>query len=60
MTTKDKVISSLIKLPDNVTIDDILDQIILIEKIEKGIDQSNKNQVIPDEELDQLLEKWLS
>lgn len=60
MTTKDKVISSLNKLPDDVTIDDILDQIILIEKIEKGIDQSNNNQIIPDEELDQRLGKWLS
>lgn len=60
MTTKDKVISSLKKLPDDVTIDDILDQIILIEKIEKGMDQSNKNQVIPDEELDQRLKQWLS
>ena len=59
MTTKDKVISSISKLPDNVSIDDILDQIILVEKIEKGIDQSNKNQIVPDEELDQRLGKWL-
>jgi len=59
MTTRDKVISGLSKLPDNVTIDDILDQIILVEKIEKGIDQSNKNQIIPDEELEQRLGKWL-
>lgn len=46
MTTRDKVISSLSKLPDDVTIDDILDQIILVEKIEKGIDQSDNNQVV--------------
>jgi hypothetical protein len=59
MTTKDKVISCISKLPDNVTIDDILDQIILVEKIEKGIDQSNKNQIVLDEELDQRLGKWL-
>jgi hypothetical protein len=60
MTTKDKVIQGLKKLPDNVTIDDILDQILLVEKIEKGIDQSNKNQIVPDDELDQRLGKWLS
>jgi hypothetical protein len=42
-----------------VTIDDILDQIILIEKIEKGIDQSNNNQLDPDDELDQRIGKWL-
>jgi len=60
MTTKDKVIQRLNKLPDNVTIDDILDQIILVEKIENGIEQSNNNQVVPDDELDQRLGKWLS
>jgi hypothetical protein len=59
MTTKDKVISSINKMPDDVTIDDILDQIILVEKIEKGIEQSNKDQIVPDEELDQRLGKWL-
>lgn len=55
MTTKDKIISGIKNLPDSVTIDDILDQIMLVEKIEKGIDQSNKNQVVPDDELDQRL-----
>jgi hypothetical protein len=59
MTTKDKIISGIQNLPDSVTIDDILDQIILVEKIEKGIDQSNKNQVVSDEELDKRLGKWL-
>jgi hypothetical protein len=57
MTTKDKVISGIKKLPDSVTIDDILDQIILVEKIEKGIDQSSKNKIVPDDELDQRLGK---
>jgi hypothetical protein len=59
MTTKDKIISSIKNLPDTVTIDDILDQIMLVEKIEKGIEQSNKNQIVSDDELDKRLGKWL-
>lgn len=59
MTTKDKVIKGIKKLPDSVSIDDILDQIMLVEKIEKGIDQSNSDQVVPDGELDKRLGKWL-
>ena len=59
MTTKDKIISLIKNLPDSVTIDDILDQILLMEKIETGIDQSNKNQVVSDDELDKRLGKWL-
>ena len=58
MTTKDKIISSIKKLPDSVTIDDILDQIMLVEKIEKGIEQSDNNQVVSDDELDNQLGKW--
>jgi len=38
-----------------VTIDDILDHIILVEKIEKGIEQSSKNQVVSVDELDKRL-----
>ncbi|MCB8994448.1 MAG: hypothetical protein H6538_02450 [Bacteroidales bacterium] len=59
MTTKDKIISGIKNLPDSVTIDDILDQIMLIEKIEKGIEQSNNNQIVSDDELDKRLGKWL-
>jgi hypothetical protein len=59
MTTKDKIISGIKNLPDSVTIDDILDQIMLVEKIEKGIEQSNNNQVVSDDELDKRLGKWL-
>jgi len=59
MTTKDKIINGIKELPDTVSIDDILDQIMLVEKIEKGIDQSNSNQVVSDDELDKRLGKWL-
>ncbi len=55
MTTKEKVLKSIKKLPDSVTIDDILDQIILIEKIEKGIMQSKNNLVVSDNEINQRL-----
>jgi len=59
MTTKDKIINGIKDLPDTVSIDDILDQIMLVEKIEIGIDQSNNNQVVSDDELDKRLGKWL-
>jgi hypothetical protein len=58
MITKEKVISGIKNLPDPVTIDDILDEIILLEKIEKGLEQSEKGQIISDDELDNRLNKW--
>jgi len=59
MTIKEKVINGIKNLPDTVDIDDILDQIMLVEKIENGVDQSNKNQVVSDDELENRLGKWL-
>jgi len=59
MLTKEKVISGIQKLPDNVTIDEILEQIVLLEKIEKGLDQADNNLVLTEVELDAKIAKWL-
>ncbi len=59
MLTKEKIISGIQKLPDSVTIDEILDQIVLLEKIEKGMDQADRNQVFSEEEVDAKIAKWL-
>jgi hypothetical protein len=59
MLTKEKIISGIQKLPDSVTIDEILDQIVLLEKIEKGLDQADRNQVHTEEDVDAKFAKWL-
>ena len=58
MLTKELIISGINKLPESFTIDDVLDQIVLISKIEKGIEQVENGQIIPDEEIDERLTKW--
>jgi len=60
MSTKEKIIERIKKLPDSVTFDEILDHIILIEKIERGIQQSDNNMVVDEDDLDKKLYKWLS
>jgi predicted transcriptional regulator len=59
MLTKEKIITGIQKLPDNATIDEVLDHILLLEKIEKGIDQADKGQVLTEEEIDEKINKWL-
>ncbi len=58
MLTKDKVISGIKRLPDSVTIEEILDQIILLEKIEKGIDQADRGEVFTEEQVEAKVAKW--
>lgn len=58
MLTKEKIISGIQKLPDSVTIDEVLDHIVLLEKIENGLDQADKGQVLSEEEMDEKINKW--
>jgi len=52
MLTKTKVLKAIKQLPENFSIDEIIDQMILLEKIEIGLAQSKRGEVISDEDLD--------
>ncbi|MBK6544418.1 MAG: hypothetical protein WAR77_04595 [Saprospiraceae bacterium] len=59
MTIKrQKLIETFQALPEDVTLDQILDHIMLMDKIEEGLRQSDSRNVIPDEELEKHLPKW--
>lgn len=58
MITKEKLKSTLTDFPDEFSIDELIERLILIEKIELGNQQSLNNDVISDVELDQEIEKW--
>ncbi|MEI6091798.1 MAG: hypothetical protein WCR42_15180 [bacterium] len=59
MLTKENVISTINNLQDPITLDDILDKILLLDKIEKGLEQSDNGEVISDEVLDKRVQLWL-
>ncbi len=59
MLKREKIIESLKKLPEQVSLDEVLDRIILLDKIETGLEQSKKGQITPDDQLDEKLPKWL-
>jgi len=59
MLTREKLIETIQKLPAGFTLDEVIDRIYLLEKIEIGLQQSKKGLVTPDEELDSKLPEWL-
>jgi len=59
MLTKANVIKTITELPEHFSIDELVDKMILLDKIEKGIQQADNNQVISDDELDKKIEEWL-
>ena len=58
MLTKEKLNRTLKNLPDSFTIDELIDQIIFMEKVEEGFEQSEKGQVISNEDVKAMIDKW--
>ncbi len=55
MTTKEKAISLIQTLDDDVTLDDVIDRLYLLRKIELGIAQADAEDVMEhDEFMDEL------
>ena len=59
MLTKDKIIKSIDSLPDNLTVDQVIDRIIMLDKIEQGLKDVETGDVYTTEEVKNKLSKWL-
>lgn len=60
MLTKSKVKKSIENLPDSFTIDELIDQLIFIEKVEEGIQQSKEGKTISNDDIKSMIDKWSS
>ena len=59
MITKSKLKEQIETFPEEFSIDDLVERLILIKKIEKGNQQSLNGEVISEQDLDKEVEKWL-
>jgi hypothetical protein len=57
MLTKSLVTKQLEKLPEEFTLDDLVERLILIQKVELGLKDSDEDKVISEEELDNEIEE---
>ena len=58
-TAKKKVESLLSKLPDNCSLEDVQYHLYVIEKVLHGLEVTNKERKITQEEAEGLLSKWV-
>ena len=58
MITKSKLLSSIKDLPDKFSVDELIDRLVLMQKIEIGLEQSKKGQINSTKEAKQKLSKW--
>lgn len=58
MLTKNQVINSLKEMPDQFSIDDLVDKLILMQRIETGLEQSKKGDVHSSKNAKEMLKQW--
>lgn len=56
--TKELVISAVNELSDSFSLDEFLEKLLFLEKIEVGLKQSESGIIISEEELDERVAMW--
>jgi len=59
MLTKQQLLNSIEGLPENFTVEEVIDRIILLSKIETGLEQIERGEVLTTEQAKDRLKKWL-
>lgn len=58
MITKTKLKEQIKSFPEQFSIDELIERLILVEKIENGIKQSEKNEILNESEFDNEIKGW--
>ncbi|MBW8333301.1 MAG: hypothetical protein K0M40_14845 [Prolixibacteraceae bacterium] len=59
MITKAQIVNTLDSLPENVTIEQVIEHLIFVDKVRKGLDDSEEGRINTVEEAKEKLKKWL-
>jgi predicted transcriptional regulator len=57
--TKQQVLKAIQELPDDATAEDALDRLYLLYKVERGLRQADRGELISQEDARQRIAKWL-
>ncbi len=58
MLTKKKITESLNLLPPEFTLDEFIDRLMLLDKIDRGEQQSKTKTILSEDELDEEIKRW--
>lgn len=59
MITKDKLIQVINKMPEKFNIDDLIEEFVLLSKIEHGLADVESGRVYSEKQVAEKMEKWL-
>ncbi len=58
MLTKEKIIKHLDDFPSEFTIDELIEKLIFIEKLEERIEQSKNKETLSEKEIKNEMKEW--
>lgn len=58
-STKEAVIEMIRRLPDDVSVADIIEELYVRQKVDEGLRQLDAGEGIPHEEVKRRLDRWL-
>ena len=59
MLTKDRVRKTIDRLPDNFTVDQLVEELVVLNKIEEGLIDVEQGRVFTTDQLKKELKAWL-
>ena len=59
MTIREKVIQVVQDLPDDASVEDAVERLLLLAKIERGIQQADSGQTLAHAQVRERMAKWL-
>lgn len=59
MGTKQQILNAIAELPDEANVEDALERLYLLYKIDKGIKQADAGEMITQDEARRRMAKWL-
>ena len=60
MTTKQLVLQTVKKLPADASLEDAMEQLLFLAKVEKGVQQADQGRTIPHAQVKERMRKWLT
>jgi predicted transcriptional regulator len=59
MTSKEKALQAIQDLPEEASIEDAMERLLFVAKVEKGLQQADNDETVPHAEVKARMAKWL-
>jgi predicted transcriptional regulator len=55
---RDKALDTIKELPEEFELEDLIEKLVLIEKVEQGLKQLDEGKTLPHEKVKEIASKW--